>query len=220
MELKVTFFDFESTSQFPVSAEILTGYFRTILIKGNDYGFVDDLFITSKPERFIEESVRVHGITKDEASTFSEPKQSLRKICGYIEKHNDGSFCCHSNASIFGRYGHFDWTLLKTAMAYQSQDAYYWFENKFRDTRVISTHTIAKKILKQQKNDLGTLAEQFGFNYKKHECKEDVLAMIEVFRRLTDGLGIYSIYDLYDLGHYSGSRNWVVHGFDTSGLLI
>jgi DNA polymerase III epsilon subunit-like protein len=220
MELKVTFFDFETTSQFPVSAEILTGYFRTLSIKGNEYGFVDDLFITSKPEKFISESTRIHGITEDEADNFSEPKQSLREICRYIEKHSDSTFCCHSNATLFGKYGHFDWTVLKTAMAYQSQDAYFWFENKFRNIKVISTHTIAKKVLQQQKNDLGTLAEQFNFKYKKHDCREDVFAMIEIFRRLTDGLGIHTTYDLYDIGHYSGGRNWMVHGFDTSGLLI
>lgn len=219
MNIKVTFFDLETTGGNPVSAEILTGYFKTLIINFQEgtYDFVAELSVNCKPIKFIPEATRIHGITQDRASTFGDKKMGLRKICEYLKAHNDGFFCCHANAYIFGKHGHFDWTVIKNDLVNVSQEAYHWFVSYFRDAKVISTHTIAKKLIGLDHEEglkLKHLVAHYGFgSYEEHNEVADVGMLIKVFLRLTTGMEIYSNEDLYDLGHYSGTRHWTRNGF-------
>lgn len=218
MKIKITFFDLETTSGNPVLAEILTGFFCTLMIdlKEGTYVVIDELSVNCKPLKFDHSSTKIHGITKADASTFGDKRLGLRKICEFFRTHSDGFFCCHANAFIFGRHGHFDWTVIKNDLVNISQDAYNWFNTFFRAARVISTHTIAKKLLGRIDDGLSleNLASFYGLgDYNKHNAQADTQTLIKIFMKLIDKMDISSESDLYDLGHYSGTIQWTRNGF-------
>lgn len=218
MKIPLTIFDLETTSKEASSAELLTGYFKTILFDFGNYTYevIDSLYVECKPEKYLHESFPFHKIPEEEAAFFPAREDTLRKICKYITKHRYSVLICHAHASMFGRYGHFDWTVIHNNMAYISDQAYYWFQNQYRTVKVISTHTMAKKVLGLRKNGLDDLSLHFGLGeFQHHNCKEDVDTTLKIFVRIVHGLPIFNINDLYDFGHYNGTRNW-----DLNGVLI
>lgn len=220
MNIKVTFFDLETTDGNPATAEVLTGYFHTLLINFQDgtYESIEKLYVECKPIKFIPSSTRIHGITQDRASTFGDKRSGLRKICEYIKEHSEGFFCCHANARIFGKHGHFDWTVIKNDLYNISPEAYHWFCQTFRAVKVISTHTIAKKLLGidyEENLELKKLVAYYGLpKYREHVAEDDVdKALFPVFMNLIKNMNIENENELYDLGHYSGTKHWTRNGF-------
>jgi DNA polymerase III epsilon subunit-like protein len=220
MKAKVTFFDLETTDGNPATAEVLTGFFHTLIINFKDgtYVSVASLYVECKPIKFIPSSTRIHGITQDRANTFGDKRSGLRQICEYIKEHAEGFFCCHANARIFGKHGHFDWTVIQNDLYNISEQAYWWFKQNFAKAKVISTHTIAKKLLGldyEENLELKKLVAYYGLPpYREHVAEDDVdKALIPVFLHLVAGMDIESEPDLFDLGHYSGTKHWTRNGF-------
>ena len=198
--MKICFFDLETTDKNPVGAEILTGFFKVV---ENDRSI--DLFdLKVKPDVWKEDAAKIHKITRTQAESFPSREYALRRLYSFIKKHSDAYFCCHANANLYGRSGHFDWTVLSSNFAFLSPEAYYAL-NELR-VRVVSTHTMAKKLLKTDSYSLESLANYFGYQYAAHDAQNDVEAMIHVFKQLTQKLP--QKYDLYDLGHYSGNQRY------------
>lgn len=215
--MKITFFDLETTDKSAVNGEIITAYFTTI----KDFNYersIDSLDIKLKPHTWKEEAAQIHGITREEAFNFPDRLQGLRAIYSYLKRHVDGYFCCHANAHIFGRHGHFDWLSIANNMAQISDKAYFAFNNEFGQAKVISTHTMAKKLVSLNSYKLTELAKNFNYQYKAHDAKEDVWAMIHVFKELTQKLNQNDWQNLYDLGHYSGTLNWDKYRVDQNYL--
>jgi DNA polymerase III epsilon subunit-like protein len=180
----ITFFDFETTGTEPAQCDILTGHFKTLDL--GTYELIEQLSITSKLFCWSEEAAKIHGITRDEASNFEEPEIATRKMLLYAKKYKDGVFCCHANASMFGRLGYFDWQVLRLRAFYESDKCYFWFYEQFRKTKVISTHTIAKKLIHLPNYSLGNVASHFDYSFNAHNAEEDVNACIHIFKRLRE----------------------------------
>jgi DNA polymerase III epsilon subunit-like protein len=212
----ITFLDFETTNAIPAQCDILTGHFKTLNLR--TYELIDQLSITSKPDKWCEESVAIHGITRNEAENFQAKSDALRKILLYAQKYHEGFFCCHSRFSMFGISGYFDWQVLRLAAFYESDKCYYWFQNKFRGARIISTHTMAKRLIHLDNYSLSNVAEYFDFRFNAHNAEEDVDASIYCFKRLMDLSGCNNDDDLFNLGNgneYSDSdsnTDWKIGG--------
>ena len=210
MKVKITIFDLETTSENPVQAEILTGYFHTIIfdLKEQTYEFVDEFSVRAKPDKYLFEAFGIHGITKDEAANFPAKRDALREICKFAKKHSDGFFLCHAASGFYGHDGYYDWLVIMNQLMQLSNEAYLWAQINLR-VRVISTHTIAKKLLKQRSNGLKELSIQFNLGHFEHHNEvKDVMQTLKLFIRLIDGMTYLSSEDLYDLGHYSGEKSW------------
>lgn len=208
--MKICFFDLETTDKNPVGAEILTGFFKVVHNERDIASY--DLKI--KPDIFKEEAFAIHGITREQAESFPGREYALRELYRFLKENSDSYFCCHANANNFGRFGYYDWTVLASNFGFLSQDAYFWFTQL--KLKVISTHTIAKKLVKLDSYSLVSLAAHFGHSYQAHNAKADVEAMIFVYRQLTAKLP--REFDLYDLGHYTGEKNWDFYRVDQNYL--
>jgi DNA polymerase III epsilon subunit-like protein len=198
---KITFFDLETTDKIPCQSEILTGHFKTIEWGKEDARLTDQLSITAKPNVYLQESYSIHGISEHEASTFEPKRTALAKILSYLKKHNDGLFCCHANALTFGSYGYFDWQVIRLETFYESDRAYFWWYENFRNSRVISTHTLAKRFLHLDNYKLDTVATFYGHTFKHHSAEEDCDATIHIFKRLLALSGADNHDDLFRLGN-------------------
>lgn len=177
----LTFFDLETTDKNPNACEILTGYFKTVHVASKQP--IDDLYITSRPEKYLKASYEIHGISFGEAMNFENKWVAFKKILNYLIKH-DVTLCCHAAWEMFGKAGYFDWQVIKLQAFHQSPETFNWFNQKFRDRKVISTHTMAKEKLTLPNYSLKSISDYYGFNYKPHDCREDALVMEKNFYRL------------------------------------
>lgn len=180
----LTFFDFETTTKEPANAEILTGYYKTI--DSETRLLVDSLDVKMKPRKYMEESFKIHKISREEASLFPEKKVMMREIFRYMNKYkNDSLFICHANWQMFGVRGYFDWQVLKTECLYM--DILHHFNEFFGKVDLYSTHTMAKdRKLPVANYKLTTLAEFIGFEYNAHNAQSDVEATEALFWWLVD----------------------------------
>lgn len=199
-----TFFDLETTDKTPVT-EILTGFFITV---DDDFNEVDSLYIESRPELYLESSYHIHGIDGHRAQRFPDKKESFIKIVNYLKKYRDGFFVCHANGDIFGVKGYFDWQVLNMLAFYFGPKFYYRFQQLFFYTKVISTHTMAKKILSLKNYKLNTVADHFNIKLNHHDAKSDTLATMQIFKNLLNHYQDLSKDELYDLGHWSGTLDF------------
>jgi len=149
-----------------------------------------------------------------EAESFPSREYALRELYRFLKKNADAYFCCHANATLYGRSGHYDWIVLNSNFQLLSQEAYFAL-GELR-IKVISTHTMAKKLIKLDSYSLANIAAHFGYSYEAHNAQADVEAMIFVFQKLTEKLP--ANYDLYDLGHYSGTKAWDQYRVDQNFL--
>lgn len=197
----LTFFDLETTDKEPLNAEILTGYFITV---DRNFKKIDELYIESKPHQYKEESHIIHGISKQDAMGFMPKSDALKLLASYLSKHKSSIFICHANHLVFGKYGYFDEQVIRSEFLFASDKAYFWLYGL--SLRVISTHTICKRVVNLSKYGLKHIADHFGIIFKHHSCKEDTLAMMEIFKRLD--VNNLSDEDLLDLGHWKRSRSY------------
>jgi len=174
----ITFFDFEATTKEPATAEILTGYFRTV--DPHSKKMIDELKVFMKPRRWVQESYEFHKITEERAATFTDKKVMMREIFRYFTKHQDSLFICHANYMVFGITGYFDWQLLKSECLYM--DVLHHFNKLFGSIELFSTHTMAKDRKLPIKNfKLGTIADHYSYEFLAHDCVEDVGATEHIF---------------------------------------
>lgn len=195
-----TFFDLETTDKKPES-EMLTGFFITV---DRDFKKIDSLYVESKPELYLQDSFNTHKISYKQAMKFPDKKWSFIKIAKYLKKYKDGFFICHANGDMFGVKGYFDWQVLNMVALGFGHEIYYRFQNVFHNQKVISTHTIAKKLIKSEKYNLEFLAKKFNIPHNPHEAVSDTLATMKLFQVLLKDYNNLSDKELFDLGHWSG----------------
>lgn len=169
-----TFFDLETTDKNPHTAEILTGYFETFL--GEEK--IDELYVELKPEKYLEDSFKIHKISYDQAMSFPEKIIGLRKIYSYLLKYPD-TVICHANVMVFGVTGYFDWQVLKNCCPDMS-----WFYGAFGKYTVDSTHTIAKKKINLDNYSLNNVAKYFDFKFEHHNCVSDCQVTRKIYFEL------------------------------------
>lgn len=167
----ITFCDFEATDKNPATAEILTGFFETW--KGDEK--IDELYVELRPERYIDASYKIHKISKEDAMNFPDKILGLRKIFSYLMKY-PGTFVCHANELVFGVHGYYDWQLLRG-----NCPDLHWFYKTFKDYKIESTHTNAKKHLQLDNYSLDSVCRFFNIELDHHNCKSDAIACRKIW---------------------------------------
>lgn len=200
----ITFLDLETTSANPNTAEILTAYLSTR--SSDDFRLIESLYLTFRPDKYLDDSYKIHKITRDQCALFDDKWDSYRRLLEYLRKYGSGLFCCHANHLIFGSYGYFDRQVIEqVAFTYTNETqkpTYYWFQKQ--NFRFISTHTIAKKEIEIPNYSLDNVYQYFfGDKFDDHhDAKEDVIATEKIFRKMIN----YPIEKeaLYKIGNYKG----------------
>lgn len=174
----ITFFDLETTTKEPATAELLTGYFRTV--DAQTKNVIDELHVKMKPLKWIKESYEFHGLSESLCSTFPDKKVMMREIFRYLIKYQDTLLICHANYTTFGIKGYFDWQVIKKECLYM--DVLHHFNERFSEMILYSTHTIARdRKLPVRNYGLASLAKFIGETFKHHDCVEDTIVTEKLF---------------------------------------
>jgi DNA polymerase III epsilon subunit-like protein len=191
--------DLETTGRNPLSAEVLTGSFLAV---NEAMQIVDEMHIMCKPEVWgaeAEAASNIHGITQEmvkDCPSFNQVKTELLHWFGYFPfKH----FVCHAKQIGFGKKVTFDHAVLRLNL-FPSED-YYTFGKIFRESEIISTHSLAlhhESKYNFEKRDLKTVCRTLGVELgNHHDAKSDALACYEIFKIL---------YPQTDLGQFFGGN--------------
>lgn len=207
--MNFTIFDFETTGLGTLD-EIITGFFITI---NRDGEIIDELDVKLRHTKWSKDAEAIHKIPERVAKEFPERTEGLRLIARYLKKYQDSVFICHANHTNFQKdkngkvisnsTGYFDWSMLRCNFHCLSDNAYWYFNQLDHHINVVSTHTIAKNTLAipDNKYNLRSIADYFGFKFSHHNAKEDATVTMKIFCKLIDIKNI-TLEELINVGRY------------------
>lgn len=186
--------DIESSGINIVDNEILTMY----AIKVNpSLEILDEREFTFKPTNWKDSyfaAIDIHGISKEECMNFKDKKESLIEFLEWVgEKHQ---FLCHSNKQNEKGFYSFDTAFLHWELLLIDK---YWDWQKLNTGYSMSTHTLAKKLIKLGKLDikptkkegnkrasvslsLNSLCDYFKIKLDHHNAKSDTHACLQLLK--------------------------------------
>lgn len=176
------FTDVESTSVYPLAAEILTADFIKC---DSQLNILEERGFRFKPRiwsRDADEAVKIHGITKQEAMTYPPHKESAKEMMTWLlgDKIEKSYLMCHVNRLANRTY---DAIILR--MIALDEGLYFEFGLKFPEKNYISTHSLAKYAKISCALDLASLAKYLGIKQTQHHSsKDDVRVCYEIFKIL------------------------------------
>ncbi|MHA1166588.1 MAG: 3'-5' exonuclease [Candidatus Hodarchaeales archaeon] len=179
--------DLETNGLNPLD-QWLTGSFG--LLDFESLETIDEIEIESKPDSWNEEAYEVHLIREDLAMSFQSREKALSQLVNFLPTRDEFLFLCHSNTNNFGSKYHFDFAVLR--MDFENIIGRGSFEKHFNLENVDSTHTIAKRMRKENllpkdlKLGLKPLCSHFGIDFKHHDAKSDRIAMEDLLRKLNE----------------------------------
>jgi DNA polymerase III epsilon subunit-like protein len=171
--------DIESTGLNVFDAEIITGFFCLLDEKLN---VVDTRSIECNPYSWSDESEKIHGITKKQASKYKKFSEVYQSLIDWIDLSGATEFWCHSNVKMYGKIVPYDYAILRMNMMNMSDSAY-WTVNKLRP---FSTHSLAKaqKHFTFESNSLDNICKQLRIELKHHNAESDCRATVEIIKQL------------------------------------
>ena len=174
------FFDIESTSIDPFSAEIIEGYF--LLENGISHT------MKSRVDFWNYEAEKIHGISYMTMTTYPEKKEAYRELIKFIAEHKPTQFICYANQQTQQGFITYDLAVIKMQLFLLSGNHTFFYKH-FNDNP-ISVHSMAKKAAKdgfftpikgssgrdsfKQEN---VYKAMFRTDYKAHSAIDDVIAM-------------------------------------------
>lgn len=190
------FIDFESTGVNPYTSEIIEGYF--LKEDGSDF------LMKCRPYKWSKEAERIHGIKKETADQYGSFKDEFRRLLKWLPK--EFTFVCYANPNTDKGYVHYDYTLLYNSVhilfchQLEKDDLWWSFRNEYKITPY-SVHTLAKESHnngnitvpltikagnKKRSQDFSqeNIARILGYEYKTHNCIEDVKALKFIYEEL------------------------------------
>lgn len=210
--MKITFLDLETTDKTPSGSEILTAYLRTRNL--HDFSIIDDLYLTFRPENYKHDSFKIHGISYSDCQLFNDKWDSFQKLLRYIARYKDSLYCCHANYSMYGVHGYFDEQVIRQMAfdrtVFYKSDTYWWYQGL--RLKWISTHTISKKKLNLDNYGLDKICSYFGYDFKHHDCIEDVKACEFIFEKLVNKE--IKKEDLLNLGRNDNGEGYSIRQFE------
>lgn len=183
--------DFETTGTHPLHSYIISG---CMILLDNNRKEVDRMRFKMRPRYWdnkAEESVKIHGITREQALSFPTPALALPKIYNFIrEIPGTAHFVCHANRNA-GTFGCFDRQILQSAFldAFLADEGvnHFIIDEKLPVSMVISTHTMARNAFKLDNYKLSTVCQYLGIPLEHHNAESDCEAAAEIYRRLYNG---------------------------------
>ena len=173
-------FDLETSSKFPLNAEILTADF---IVLDESLNQVDAASFAIRPRiwnKDAEEAVAIHGITREQAYKFNPYHDEIRRLFKWLLQYR-GHLVAHNNRQFNSSY---DQCILRS----HALDNGFYFElgQNFRERDYISTHSLAK-FLNVPVDDyrLPTLCKYFRINQlAHHSSQDDARVTVELFKKL------------------------------------
>lgn len=179
-------FDLETTSKFPLNAEILTADF--IALK-QDLIEIDSASFNFRPRiwnRDAEEAVAIHGITREMAYNFNPYHDEIRRLFNWLLQYR-GYLVAHNNRQFNSSY---DQCILRS----HALDNGFYFElgQHFRERHYLSTHSLAKYLnIGTENYRLDTLCKYFCIKQKAHHTSEDdARVTVQLFKKLISQVDI------------------------------
>lgn len=173
-------FDLETNGTNVFDAEIITGHFLSVDSKFN---IRSEYEIKCNPFKWSYEAEAVHGITKEEASTYKKFSEVYQGLLTWIDCQEDNQMWMHTNARMFGKLAFYDYAVLRLRMMDMGDLPYF----KIQKLKPYSTHTLAK-VLQSHFNfegfSLDLICKQLGIELKHHEAKSDTFACYEIIKQL------------------------------------
>jgi DNA polymerase III subunit alpha, Gram-positive type len=172
--------DIESTSKFPLNAEMLTADF---IVLNSDLAAVDQASFKFRPRiwnKDAEEAVTIHGITREMAYKFNPYHEEIRRLFNWLLQYR-GYLVAHNNRQFNSSY---DQCILRS----HALDNGFYFElgQNFRERDYISTHSLAKFLNVGAENyRLDTLCKFFNIRQEAHHNSfDDAKVTVQLFRKL------------------------------------
>jgi DNA polymerase III epsilon subunit-like protein len=181
--------DLETTDRVISNAQMLVGCF---ILLDQDMREIDRRIFKVRHrywDRAAEQAVAIHGITREQAERFPYRHNVVSNILKWIPDVPGGIyFVCHANRSA-GTFGVFDrqvlhMMFLDSFLEREGAD-HFTFDRKCPASKVISTHTLARKFLSLEKYNLKSVADHFGIPLVHHNAESDAVACSVILRRLS-----------------------------------
>jgi len=173
-------FDIETTGINVHDAEIITGHFISV---GKDMQIRSEFSLQCNPFRWSEDAERIHGITREQASTYKRFDQVYSDLLFWLEAQDSRQMWMHTNAKMFGKLVFYDHAVLRLRMGEMGDAPYFEIEKH----RPYSTHSLAK-ILQSHFNfeglSLDLICKDLGIELKHHDAKSDTMACFEIIKKL------------------------------------
>jgi len=196
------FVDFEATDKNPYAAEILTGFFEKE--SGESYEF------NCRVDKWSDEAAKIHGITEFEANFFDTKEDAFGKLLNWLP--DEFELICYANPRTQLGYMLYDVALLQlNLMDYLNINKIEHLPVKIKG---FSVHSVVKEAHKNGLFDIITNGEAyelclltdkkyigtnrvsyrqtivyyslFGEYYDSHKAKDDVVAMIRIYKAVNE----------------------------------
>jgi DNA polymerase III epsilon subunit-like protein len=190
--------DLEATDKLTCNAQILSGCFlhcdESLQIK-------DRLDIKARPliwDRAAEESVQIHGITREQAMMCEPWSVVGENLVEWLRSKPVSHFVCHSNRTIFGKFFTYDYAVLKTNL--MDLGLHWDLYLTCPERMIISTHSLAKSLQYemslQGSLDLKTLSQILGVKLSSHHTADaDALACLGILGKLLPRVDLAAFLD-------------------------
>mgnify|MGYP000983910657 CR=1 FL=1 len=186
--MEMVIVDLETTSRNPSTAEPITGHF----IHRIDGEVVRVLRWKCQPRYWgweAEQAVGTHGISKEEAMSFPLWINAMRELYAWLPK-SESYFVCHAARRMFGKQSTFDHATL--AVQFFDVRQHHEFLRRFPARKIISTHSLAKKVFSLPNYGLAPVCRAVGVGFDEdqhHGAEYDAakcLALLEHFETKID----------------------------------
>lgn len=189
------FFDLETTSLDCYSAEIIEGYF---VLKDENNKKISEHYLKSQVDNYNAEAYGVHGISEALMRTYLPKKAALDNLSEFLSSCGLFEAIVYANPNQMGSIYHYDVAVLQMQlMNHLHVDK---LEHQpFKPQKITSVYTMAKEAIKEglidpvkkdnNRADLslsGVYKALFGNSFNAHNAKEDVEAMLKVYKEIID----------------------------------
>lgn len=182
------FFDCETTGINPYCSEIIEAYFYV----NDDVNY----HYKARPLTWSNEAQAIHGISYASASLYPDKSIAIENLINWIAKLDSFRLITYTNKQTELGYINFDVAILCNELDLNGYP-FYTLERKYKMKTPLSVHETAKWCAKQgyftairgasgrqsftQENVYKAL---FNQEYNLHDAKEDVLALVRIYKEL------------------------------------
>lgn len=173
--------DLETTGVNVFDAEIITGHFLSV--NPLTYEIVGEFELKCNPFKWSYEAQEIHGITKEQAATYSKFSEVYTQLIDWISCQDATEFWCHSRVKMYSKLTFFDYAVLRLRMMEMGDAPYFEIER----LRPFSSHSLAGVMGADfgfEKFSLDYLCEALKIKLNHHDAKSDTYACYELIKKL------------------------------------
>jgi len=178
--MSIIVLDLETTGVNVFDAEIITGFF---IHADESFNIKSTHEIKCNPLKWSDDAEKVHGITRQEASTFKKFSDVYQGLIDWIDSCQPKQMWMHCNSTMFGRLAYFDHAVLRMNMMNMGDVPYF----KISNITPFSTHSLCKIVqgsFNFESFRLDSICKELGVQLNHHDAKSDAMACLEIIKQL------------------------------------